>query len=109
MRVRLLAVGATAGVLVALVVLYLLLFLTSAPPALSAAVSDGTARLTLQTVATYGHAPFPDWVSYLAEDSSGRWHHTTIYQVPAHALVKVTLYQYDTSTGLRNPFLGQVR
>jgi hypothetical protein len=109
MRVRVLAVGATLGVLIALVLLYLLLFLTSAPPALSAVVSDGTARLTLQTVATYGHTPFPDWVSYLAEDPSGHWQHTTIYKVPAHTLVRVTLYQYDSATGLRNPFLGQVR
>ena len=34
--------------------------------------------------------------------------HTTIYKVPAHTLVTVTLYQFDTSTGLRNPFLAEV-
>jgi len=109
MRVRVLAVGATLGALVALVVLYLVFFLTSAPAALSATVSNGTASLTLQTVATYGHAPFPDWVSYLAEDSRGRWQHSTIYRVPAHTLVRVTIYQFDSATGLRNPFLAQVR
>lgn len=103
------AVAASSGVLVGLVVLYLFVFLTSAPAAISAVVSGGTARLTLQTVASYGHPPFPDWVSYLAEDSSGHWRHTTIYKVPAHALVEVILYQYDTATGLRNPLLGQVR
>ena len=68
-----------------------------------------TARLTLQTVATYGHHPFPDWVSHLAEDAQGHWQHTTIYKVPAHTLVKVTIYQYDGDSGLRNPFLAQVR
>jgi len=109
MRVRVLAVAATLGVLVALVVLYLTLFLTSAPSALSATMANGAPSLTLQTVASYGHAPFPDWVSYLARDAKGRWHHTTIYRVPAHTLVRVTIYQYDTATGLRNPFLGQVR
>jgi hypothetical protein len=109
MRRRILAVGATLGVLVALVVLYLTLFLTSAPAAISAVVQGGTARLTLQTVASYGHAPDPDWVSYLAQDSSGRWRHTTIYKVPAHALVRVTIYQYDGASGLRNPLLAQVR
>jgi hypothetical protein len=65
--------------------------------------------LTLQTVPAYGHAPDPDWVSYLVQDASGHWQHTTIYQVPAHTLVHVTLYQFDTATGLRNNFLGQVR
>lgn len=109
MRVRVLAVGATLGVLVALVVLYVTLFLTSAPAAISAVVSNGTAKLTLQTVASYGHAPDPDWVSYLAQDSSGHWRHTTIYKVPAHALVTVTILQYDGASGLRNPLLAQVR
>jgi hypothetical protein len=103
------AVGGTLGVLITLVVLYVVLFLTSAPAAISATVNDGTAHLTLQTVASYGHAPFPDWVSYLAKDSDGQWKHTTIYKVPAHTLVTVTVLQYDGASGLRNPFLAQVR
>ena len=53
MRWRVLGVGATFAVLVGLVLLYLLDFLTVAPPALSAVVQNGTARLTLQTVPTY--------------------------------------------------------
>jgi hypothetical protein len=109
MRVRALAVAGTFGVLVGLLIVYILFFLASAPPALSAVVSNGTASLTLQTVASYGHSPFPDWVSYMARDGSGRWQHTTIYKVPARSLVKVTIYQFDTATGLRNPFFAQVR
>jgi hypothetical protein len=105
---RALVVGATSAVLLGLVALYLLLFLTSAPPALSATVENGSAHLTLQTVPTYGHSPNPDWVSYLAQDSGGHWQHTTIYKVPAHTLVTVTVYQFDSATGLRNPFLAQV-
>ena len=31
------------------------------------------------------------------------------FKLPAHTLVTVTLYQFDTATGLRNPFLAQVR
>jgi hypothetical protein len=96
-------------VLLALVALYVFDFLVVAPPALSATVQNGTAHLTLQTVPTFGHTPDPDWVSYLAEDQQGQWRHTTIYRVPAHTLVTVTLYQFDTATGLRNPFLSQVR
>ncbi len=109
MRARGVAVAVTFSGLVALVVLYVVFFLTSAPAALSAVVTNGTAQLTLQTVASYGHHPFPDWVSYLAKDSSGRWKHTTIFKVPAHTLVKVTIYQYDGASGLRNNFLAKVQ
>jgi hypothetical protein len=109
MRGRAIGVAGVLVVLLALVALYVLDFLVVTPPALSAAVQNGTAHLTLQTVPSFGHTPDPDWVSYLAEDQDGHWQHTTIYQVPAHTLVTVTLYQYDTATGLRNPFLAQVR
>jgi hypothetical protein len=109
MRVRGVAVAATFGGLVVLVVLYVVFFLTSAPAAISAVVSNGTAQLTLQTVPSYGHHPFPDWVSYLAKDSSGHWRHTTIFKVPAHTLVTVTILQYDGASGLRNNFLAQVQ
>ena len=109
MRVRGVAVAATFSGLVALVVLYIVFFLTSAPAAISAVTTNGTAQLTLQTVPSYGHHPFPDWVSYLAKDSSGHWKHTTIFKVPAHTLVKVTIYQYDGASGLRNNFLAKVQ
>jgi hypothetical protein len=109
MRARGVAVAAVFAGLIALVVVYFVFFLTSAPAAISAVVSGGTARLTIQTVPTYGHHPFPDWVSYLAQDADGHWKHTTIYKVPAHTLVRVTIYQYDGDSGLRNPFLAQVR
>lgn len=109
MRGRLAGITVVAAILIAAVVFYIADFLTVAPPTVSAAVQNGTAHLTLQSVATYGHQPDPDWVSYLGQDASGHWQHTTIYQLPAHTLVTVTIYQYDTATGLRNPFLAQVR
>jgi hypothetical protein len=108
MRVRALAVAGTLGVLIALVVVYFIFFLESGPAAIAAVVSDGTARLTLQTVPSYGHHPFPDWVSYMAKDPAGKWEHTTIFKVPAHTLVEVTVYQYDGDSGLRNAFLSGV-
>lgn len=98
-----------SAALVGLVAVYVFDFLVIAPPAVSAVAQGQTAHLTLQTVPSYGHAPDPDWVSYLAQDSRGHWQHTTIYKVPAHTLVTVTVYQFDTATGLRNPFLAQVR
>jgi hypothetical protein len=108
-RGRLAGITGTAVVLIVLVVLYIADFLTVSPAPVSAAIQNGTPHLTLQAVATYGRSPAPDWVSYLGQDPSGRWQHTTIYKVPAHTLVTVTIYQYDTATGLRNPFLAQVR
>ena len=98
-----------AAVVFVAVFFYIADFLTVAPPVLAATSQNGATSLTLETVPTFGSAPEPDWVSYLGMDSSGRWHHTTIYQLPAHTLVHVTIYQFDTASGLRNPFLAQVR
>jgi hypothetical protein len=106
---RLAAVAGATVVAVALIVVYVVGFLASSPPTVAAPTTAGGANLTLQTVASYGHDPHPDWVSYLLRDGRGRWQHTTIWKVPAHSLVRVTIYQYDTATGLRNPFWSQVR
>jgi hypothetical protein len=57
------------------------------------------------TVSRVGHSA----ASYLAREPNGRWIHSTNLTVPAHSLVRVTIYQYDTSTGLRNPFFARVQ
>jgi hypothetical protein len=104
--------GVVLGVAVAagLIVYYVVGYLIVTPHAVAATRTGARqARLTLQTVASFGHAPHPDWVSYLAQDSRGTWHHTTVLRVPAHATVTMTIYQYDTATGLRNPFWGMPR
>ena len=44
----------------------------------------------------------------MAKDPAGKWEHTTIFKVPAHTLVHVTIYQYDGASGLRNNFLSGV-
>jgi hypothetical protein len=99
----------------ALVAYYLVSYLMVRPPPVAAAGGAPArlgiipARLTLQTVASLGIGPHPDWVSYLAENPSGKWVHSTVLTVPAHALVKATIYQYDTATGLRNPYWGGPR
>ena len=50
----------------------------------------------------------PTWVSYYAVDAhDGNWRHATTYVLPANTLVHVTIYQFDSQTGLRNPFIGQ--
>ena len=41
--------------------------------------------------------------------TNGHWDHTTVFDVPAHSLVHVTIYNFDGNSGLRNPFLSQVQ
>ncbi|MDP9295007.1 MAG: hypothetical protein M3O90_11395, partial [Actinomycetota bacterium] len=89
-----------------LIAFYILAYLVVRPPPVAAAGRAPHARLTLQTVASLGFGPHHDWVSYLARNPQGKWVHSTIFTVPAHSLVTVTLYQYDTATGLRNPYFG---
>jgi hypothetical protein len=93
----------------ALIAYYIVAYLIVVPPTVSAAGQAPQVRLTLQTVASLGFGPHRDWVSYLVRDSQGDWVHSTVLTVPAHSLVTVTVYQYDTATGLRNPFFGGPR
>jgi hypothetical protein len=106
-------VGIGVGVVLACVLLglYIGLYLTNAPGSASAAQTPSGAQLYLATVpaATLDDA-HPDWVSYYAVDAKGGdWRHVTTYDLPAHTLVHVTIYQFDTPTGLRNPFLSQIQ
>ncbi|HLI61233.1 MAG TPA: hypothetical protein VKV21_16360 [Solirubrobacteraceae bacterium] len=89
--------------------LYVGIYLTAAPGQASARISPSGAHLYLATVpAAALNDPHPTWVSYYAVNPDGsHWRHDTTYVLPAHTLVQVTIYQYDSATGLRNPFLGQ--
>ena len=97
--------GVAAGA--ALITYYIVGYLTVTPPVVAATGSTPAVSVTMQTVASYGHAPHPDWVSYLIKNPQGKWVHSTVLRVPANSVVKVTVLQYDTATGLRNPFWGQ--
>jgi hypothetical protein len=103
--------GVLAGVAVACALLayYVTAYLMAVPPDVQASGQSPRARLTLQTVASLGTPPHPDWVSYLVKNPSGSWVHSTVLTVPANSLVTVTVYQYDTATGLRNPYWGGPR
>jgi len=102
---RIWSVLAGAIVIVALTFLYVTQVLTVGPP--TVAFANGSTHLTLQTVASLGTEPHPTWVSYLVKDGSGKWVHSTLLRAPAHSTVTVTVFQYDTATGLRNPFWAQ--
>jgi hypothetical protein len=66
-------------------------------------------NLQIQTVAAVGPklSRNPDWVSYLVKDSSGQWKRETVWDLPAHATVRVTWFNFDGASGLRNPFYGR--
>jgi len=110
---KLLAVGGTVIVLGVLIALYVNSWATSFPTSVNATKTprQAGASLTLETVAAIGpkYSPaHPDWVSYLVR-RDGKWFRSTIFTVPAHSVVHVTIYQYDGDSGLRNPFLSQVQ
>lgn len=106
---RLLAVAAGTAFGVALIVYYIVSYLVVTPPSIASSGAAPTTNITLQTVASLGVGPHPDWVSYLVKNAQGKWVHSTVLHVPANSTVNVTVLQYDTATGLRNPFWGQPR
>jgi len=107
--------GVAAGVAVAgiLIGFYISGYLVGNTVPFRAAVQGSSAapvaHLTIQTVAAVGPtlAPNPDWVSYLVRDTSGRWRRSTVFTLPAHATIRVTIYNFDGASGLRNPLLGR--
>jgi hypothetical protein len=111
---KLLGAGLAVAVVGASIGLYVSLWATSFPKAVAATVAPanvGGTNLTLETVAAVGKKlspAHPDWVSYLAK-SNGRWVRSTVFTVPANSVVHVTIYQFDSPTGLRNPFLAQIQ
>ena len=93
---------------VAAVVLIVNLLGTPATVDFSAPSPGAPVNVTLQSVGTYGLAPHPTWVSYLVQSPDGQWVHTTVFQVPQHTRINVTIYQYDSGSPLRNQQVGQV-
>ena len=100
---------AGAAIVCVLLGLYVGLYLTSVPGSAAATPTASGDRLYLATVpAAALNDPHNTWVSYYAVDSQSKnWRHDTTYVLPAHTLVHVTIFEYDTQTGLRNPFIGQ--
>ncbi|MBV9794159.1 MAG: hypothetical protein JO016_09480 [Actinobacteria bacterium] len=103
------AVFAVAGGAIFAVAHYLL----GGPPTVDfAAGPSGQVSVVMQTDASSSPAAVPDhptWVSYfIRAPATGRWIHTTLFQVPAHTRVNVTIFGYDGSTPVRNQYWGQV-
>jgi hypothetical protein len=106
-RIAAVLVGTVIGVL--LITYYINAYVGNKPPAVQAATVNGQTTLTLQTVPSYGHSPHPDWVTYMVKNAQGKWIHSTIFNLPAHTLVHVTILNYDGASSLRNPFWALAR
>ncbi|HTP20896.1 MAG TPA: hypothetical protein VMJ65_14915 [Solirubrobacteraceae bacterium] len=107
-RRLLLVTSATAIVCVA-IGLYIGLYLTNVPGSVAATRVGPVTNLYLGTVpAAETTDPHPTWVSYyIVSPTSTNWQHKTTFELPAHSLVHVTVYQFDGQSGLRNPFISQ--
>jgi hypothetical protein len=98
-------------VVAAIVMFAAMAYLRSSPPTVDFASGHqpgAPVELTLQTVGTIGFGTHPTWVSYLTEAPDGKWVHTTLWDLPAHTRVDVTILQYDSGSPLRNQLLGEV-
>ena len=98
-------------VIAALGVMFAVLALAKEPPTVDYAAGHHAGQpvnVTLQTVGAYGSAPHPTWVSYETRTPQGQWVHTTLWQVPAHTRINVTIYNYDSGSPLRNQQIGLV-
>jgi hypothetical protein len=110
MRVTALAVAFVAVVAgAAFVVIHYLLGAT--PPAVdfTAGHASQPVNMTIQTAPVNDSSSTPDWVSYFVRSpQTGKWVHSTIWQLPAHTRINVTAYEFDTCDPLRNQVWGHV-
>jgi hypothetical protein len=88
-------------------------YLLGGPPQVNfTANAAGQVDMTIQTDASSSPAAVPSnptWVSYFIKSpQTGAWEHTTLFAVPAHTRVNVTILGYDGSTPLRNQLWSRV-
>jgi hypothetical protein len=108
---RLATVLALLAVAVGLVVFTAMAFIRSNPETVDFDVNHPPSQpvnLTIQTVGTIGFGVHPTWVSYLVQAPNGKWVHTTLWKLPPHTRINVTIDQYDSGSPLRNQQLGLV-
>ena len=83
---------------------------TQLPATVHYTASSGQVNVVLQEDPQNDSATKPDWVTYYTQDpSSKQWVHTTLFSVPAHTKVNVTIYGYDGCTPLRNNYWSLVQ
>ena len=81
----------------------------SSLPVVAYTASGGQVNVVLQEDPQNNSSSKPNWVSYFTQDPrTHQWLHTTLFSVPAHTRVNVTIYGYDSCTPLRNNYWSQV-
>ncbi len=107
--IRILLSAIAAAIVCVVIALYVGFYLVNVPGSTAAVQTSSGAQLYLATVpAAEPSDPRNTWVSYYAVDSNGgNWRHVTTYELPANTLVHVTIYNFDSASGLRNPFISQ--
>ncbi|HEV2981754.1 MAG TPA: hypothetical protein VGX51_10005 [Solirubrobacteraceae bacterium] len=107
---RVVATVLVTGVVLAAIGLYIGLYLTNVPGSVAAASTPAGPQLYLATVPQGEKSdPHNTWVSFYAVNATAsEWRHDTTFVVPANSLVHVTIYQFDSASGLRNAFISQV-
>lgn len=109
---RIAAAGVVLAIAVGLVLFTIVAYLRSNPPTVNFAANHHAGQpvdLHLQTVGSIGFGTHPTWVSYMTMDPQGKWVHSTLWDLPAHTRVNVTIDQYDSGSPLRNQYFGKVR
>lgn len=88
---------------------YIGFYLTSASPSAAAAQTSSGVQSYLATVpADALNDAHSTWVPYDSVDADARhWRHATTYVLLANTLVRVTIYTFDSQSGLRNPFIAR--
>jgi hypothetical protein len=106
---RIVGIAVVTAIVCVLIGLYIALYLTNVPGSAAAVQTSSGTQLYLATVpAAAVNDPHPTWVSYYAVDANSQnWQHKTTYVLPANTLVHVTIYNFDSASGLRNNWFGQ--
>ena len=85
-------------------------YILASPPTVTFNASGGVTNVMLQEDPQNNSSSKPDWVSYFVQDPNSRqWVHTTLFSVPAHTTVHMTILGYDGCTPPRNNFWSLVQ
>ncbi len=100
------------AVVVFLAVFAAMAFVATEPPTVSfikGHKAGSAVHLVAQTDGAGGTGIHPTWVSYQVKTpQSGKWVHTTLWQLPTNTRIDVTIYQFDSGGPLRNQQWGRV-
>ncbi len=106
---RIAAITVAAAIVCIVIGLYIGLYLVNVPGSVAATQTASGPQLYLATVpAAALNDSHPTWVSYYVVNASSQdWQHKTTYVLPANTLVRVTIFNYDSASALRNNWFGQ--